>query len=154
MLRLLYCDGDYGNGIEVGEIKQIRVDLPKNAIARVVSLTPTKGGAAPPVYVEARRRFAELLRTRERIVTAGDIEAAARAFEPLIRGVDVEAASEITDAGLGLVTRVAVVVSPDDFADPDADLERLQVEMQRYLEERTMIGHRLLVTIRSTGKGR
>ncbi|MEO8451212.1 MAG: hypothetical protein ABI647_15555 [Gemmatimonadota bacterium] len=154
MLRLLYCDGDNGNGIDVGEVKQIRVDLPRNPIARVTSLTPTKGGAAPPAYVEARLRFAELLRTRERIVTAGDIDAAARAFEPLIRSVDVEAASEITDLGLGLVTRVAVNVSPDDFADPEADFERLQVELQRYLEERTMIGHRLLVSLRTVGKGR
>jgi hypothetical protein len=47
MLRLLYCDGDAGNGIAIGEIKQIRSELAMNPIARVTSLTPTKGGAAP-----------------------------------------------------------------------------------------------------------
>lgn len=148
MLRLLYCDGDAGNGIGVGEVKQIRTELAKNPILRVANLTPSKGGAAPPAYSDARDRFAELLRTRERVVTAADIEIAARATEPRIGRVDVESASEITDAGLGLVTRVTAVVSPDEFADPEAELERLRTELETYLGERCMIGQRIIVAIR------
>lgn len=147
MLRLLYCDGDQGNGILPGEIKQIRTDLPNNPTARVASLTPSKGGAAPPSYADARDRFAELLRTRERLVTAGDIEIAVRSFEPNVRQVEVESTSEITDAGLGLVTRVTARVDPADFADPEAELERLAVELEHYLAERSMIGHRISVSI-------
>jgi hypothetical protein len=147
MLRLLYCDGEEGNGIAPGEIKQIRSDLPNNPTARVASLTPSKGGASPPAYADARGRFAELLRTRERLVTAADIEVAVRSFEPNVRGVQVESASEITGAGLGLVTRVTASVSPGDFADPEAEFERLAVALERYLAERSMIGHRIAVTI-------
>jgi hypothetical protein len=147
MLRLLYCDGEEGNGIPPGEIKQIRSDLPNNPTARVTSLTPSKGGASPPAYADARDRFAELLRTRERLVTAADIEIAVRSFEPNVRRVLVESASEITGAGLGLVTRVTAYVAPTDFADPEAEFERLAVELERYLAERSMIGHRISVAI-------
>lgn len=149
MLRLLYCDGDEGNGIPPGEVKQIRSDLPNNPTARVASLTPSKGGAAPPGYADARDRFAELLRTRDRLVTAADIEIAVRAFEPHLdrARIDIESLSEITDAGLGLVTRVTAHAPRDKFADPEAELERLGVELERYLADRAMIGHRIEVTV-------
>jgi hypothetical protein len=147
MLRLLYCDGGEGNGILPGEIKQLRGDLPNNPTARVASLTASKGGGAPPDYADARDRFAELLRTRERLVTAADIEIAVRSFEPNVRAVTVDSTSEITDAGLGLVTRVTARVVEDDFADPEAELERLAVELEGYLAERSMIGHRITVII-------
>jgi len=147
MLRVLYCDGDAGNGIAPGEVKQLRHDLPKNPIARVASLVPSKGGAAPPEYADARDRFAELLRTRERVVTAADIEIAVRSYEPNVRDVAVESTSEITERGLGLVTKVSVHVASADFADPEAEFDRLAVELEQYLSERSMIGHRITVGI-------
>lgn len=147
MLRMLYCDGEGGNGIPPGEIKQVRGELARNPIVRVASLTPAQGGAAPPAYSEARDRFAELLRTRERIVTSADIDIAVRAAESRVRRVEVESASEITGAGLGLVTQVTVVVDPDDFADPEAELERLRTELEQYVGERCMIGQRIVVSI-------
>jgi hypothetical protein len=149
MLRVLYCDGDEGNGIAPGEVKQIRTDLPNNPTARVTSLTPSKGGAAPPSYSDARDRFAEMLRTRDRLVTAADIDIAVRAFEPNLdrARIDVESLSEITDSGLGLVTRVTAHAARDKFADPEAELERLGIELEQYLSERAMIGHRIEVTI-------
>ncbi len=89
MLRILYCDGDSANGIAAGKIEQIRSELPQNPLARVTSLTPSKGGSNPPEYPEARLRFAEQLRTRERVVTAADIEIAVRATEPRVTDVQV-----------------------------------------------------------------
>ena len=148
MLRLLYCDGDAGNGIPAGEVKQVRTELAKNPIARVSNLTPSKGGSAPPAYSDARDRFAELLRTRDRIVTAADIEIAVRAAEPRVRDVLVEGASEITGAGLNLVTQVTVTAPPDQFADPEAEFERLATELQQYLTERSLIGQRIHVVVR------
>jgi hypothetical protein len=81
------------------------------------------------------------------VVTAADIEIAVRAAEPRVGEVRVDSASEITDVGLGLVTRVTAVVSPDDFADPEAELERLRTELESYLSERCMIGQRISVSV-------
>ncbi|MBC7895253.1 MAG: hypothetical protein H7066_07555, partial [Cytophagaceae bacterium] len=119
--------------------------------ARVASLTPTRGGSAPPAYANARLRFAELLRTRERVVTAGDIEIAARVVEDRIREVRVSSASELGTSGLGLVTRVTAVVAPEEFADPDAELLGLQAELEAYLSERCMIGQQIRVAIERKG---
>lgn len=151
MLRLLYCDGDRANGIAAGEIKRIRSELPRNPTARVASVTPSRGGSAPPTYANARIRFAELLRTRERVVTAGDIEIAARTVEDRISAVRVDSASEIGTSGLGLVTRVTAVVSPEEFADPDAELASLRAELEAYLSERCMIGQKIRVAIERKG---
>ena len=134
--RILSCDGDSANGIAAGKIEQIRSELPKNPLARVASLTPSKGGSNPPEYPEARLRFAEQLRTRERVVTAADIEIAVRATEPRVADVRVESISEITAAGLGIVTMVTARVAPEDFADPAAEFERLRTELEAYLSER------------------
>ena len=147
MLRILYCDGDSANGIAAGKLEQIRSELPKNPLARVANLTPSKGGANPPEYPEARLRFAEQLRTRERVVTAADVEIAVRATEPRVHDVRVASVSEITAVGLGLVTMVTAVVAPEDFADPDAELERLRTELEAYLSERCMIGQRIQVIV-------
>ena len=107
----------------------------------------SRGGSSPLAYADARLRFAELLRSRERVVTAADIEIASRAFEPRISGVEVDSGAEMTDRGLELVTTVRARVSPSEFADPDAELVRLRDSLEHHLESRCVIGHRIRVTI-------
>jgi hypothetical protein len=146
MARLLYCDGERANGIDVGDVRRINSKL-ANVTARVTSLTTTRGGSSPLAYADARLRFAELLRSRERVVTAADYEIACRAFEPRIRAVRVTSATEMTEHGVELVDSVAVGVSREDFTDPDAELVRLRHLLQRHLEQRCVIGHRIVVQI-------
>jgi hypothetical protein len=146
MLRLLLCDGERANGLEPGAIRRIESKL-DNVTAQVSNLTVSRGGSSPLAYADARLRFAELLRSRERVVTAADIEIASRAFEPRITSVDVDSGAEMTSRGLELVNVVRVRANPSEFADPDAELVRLRDSLERHLESRCVMGHRIRVTI-------
>ena len=146
MLRLLLCDGERANGLEPGSVRRIESKL-ENVTAQVSNLTVSRGGSSPLIYADARLRFAELLRSRERVVTAADIEIASQAFEPRIGTVDVEPGAEMTDRGLELVNAVRVVVNPSDFADPTAELVRLRDSLERHLEARCVMGQRIRVTV-------
>jgi hypothetical protein len=146
-VRLLYCDGEVGNGIELGGVRRINSSL-ANVTASVRNLAASAGGSAPPRYADARVRFAELLRTRERIVTVADIEIVALAFEPRIQQVEVTSATELTDQGLQLVEIVSVHLRPDDFADPETELPQLENLLARHLQERAVIGHHIRVQVK------
>jgi len=148
MARFLFCDGERANGIEVGGMKRIASPL-SNVTARVTNLAVSRGGSAPPPYVDARVRFAELLRTRDRVVTIDDVEITARAFEPRIKRVEVSTASELGPQGVRQVDVVDVRVEPGDFADPDAELPRLGSLLESHLQQRVIMGRGVRVSVRS-----
>jgi len=148
MARFLFCDGARANGIEVGAVKRIASPL-SNVTARVANLAVSRGGSAPPPYVDARIRFAELLRTRDRVVTIDDVEITARAFEPRIKRVDVSTASELGPHGVRQVDVVDVRVAPSDFADPDSELPRLGTLLETHLQQRVIMGRGVRVTVLS-----
>ena len=148
MARFLFCDGARANGVEVGAVKRIATPL-SNVTAKVANLAVSRGGGAPPPYVDARIRFAELLRTRDRVVTIDDVEITARAFEPRIRGIDVSTTSELGPHGVRQVDLVDVSVTPADFADPDSELPRLGTLLEAHLQRRVIMGRAVRVTVRS-----
>jgi hypothetical protein len=148
MARFLFCDGARANGIEVGAVKRIASPL-SNVAARVGNLAVSRGGSAPPAYADARVRFAELLRTRDRVVTIDDVEITARAFEPRIKRVDVSTASELGPHGVRQVDVVDVRVAANDFADPDTELPRLGTLLQSHLQQRVIMGRGVRVTVMS-----
>jgi len=94
-------------------------------------------------------RFAELLRTRDRVVTIDDVEITARAFEPRIKGVNVSTASELGPHGVRQVDIVDVRVAPSDFADPESELPRLGSLLQSHLQQRVIMGRGVRVTVLS-----
>lgn len=151
MVRLLYTDGARGNHLEAGDVRRFGA-LPANALARVQNVVASRGGQAPPPYPAARVRFAELLRTRERVVTAADVEAAARAFEPRVHEARVDADVEPSPDGPRRVTRVRVRVRPSDFADPDVEVPRLAALLERHLQERAPFGSQLRVAAQTHGR--
>ena len=120
-----------------------------NVTARVTNLAVSRGGSAPPPYVDARVRFAELLRTRDRVVTIDDVEITARAFEPRIKRVEVSTASELGPQGVRQVDVVDVRVEPGDFADPEAELPRLGSLLELHLQQRVIMGRGVRVSVRS-----
>jgi hypothetical protein len=148
MARFLFCDGARANGIDVGSVKRIASPL-SNVTAKVANLAVSRGGSAPPPYVDARVRFAELLRTRDRVVTIDDVEITARAFEPRIKRVDVSTASELGPHGVRQVDVVDVRVTPADFADPESELPRLGTLLESHLQQRVIMGRGVRVTVLS-----
>ena len=151
VLRLLLCDGARANEIETGAITRIDGSL-ENVTAQVRNLVATRGGAAPPSYSGARQRFAELLRTRERVVTAGDYDITARAFDPRITSVTVEPMSEIAAGALRAVDNVCVSAPRTEFSDPDADAVRLRDGLERHLAGRAVLGRAVRVVVSLTGR--
>ncbi len=149
MARFLFCDGARANGIDVGSVKRIASPL-ANVTAKVANLAVSRGGSAPPPYADARVRFAELLRTRDRVVTIDDVEIAARAFEPRIKRVEVSTASELGPHGVRQVDVVDVSVAPSDFADPDSELPRLGTLLQSHLQQRVIMGRGVRVIVLSS----
>ncbi|MEO7038568.1 MAG: hypothetical protein ABI446_01150 [Gemmatimonadaceae bacterium] len=148
MARFLFCDGSRANGVEVGAVKRIASPL-SNITARVTNLAVSRGGGAPPPYVDARIRFAELLRTRERVVTIDDVAITARAFEPRIKAIDVSTTSELGPQGVRQVDVVDVRVTPSDFADPESELPRLGTLLEAHLQQRVIMGRAVRVSVLS-----
>jgi hypothetical protein len=146
MARLLLCDAERANGMEAGDVRRIGTSL-ANTTAQVTNLTVTRGGCAPPPFAPARVRFAELLRTRERVVTEADVEITVRAFEPRVRGVRVESVAELHDGALRRVEAVTAFLDPADFADPGAEVVRLRGQLQRHLQERAVLGQTMRVAV-------
>jgi hypothetical protein len=146
MARLLLCDAERANGMEEGDLRRIGSSL-ANATARVTNLAVTRGGCGPPPFAPARTRFAELLLSRERVVTAADLEVTVRAFEPRVRSVCVACGSELHEGVLRRVERVTVRADPAAFADPEAEAIRLRAHLQRHLQERVVLGQRVRVEV-------
>ncbi|MBA2628045.1 MAG: hypothetical protein H0U85_08530, partial [Gemmatimonadales bacterium] len=95
---------------------------------------------APPEYAPARLRFAALVRTRERVVTAAEAVIAVRAFEPRIRDVTVTPVTAIAGGMARQGQMVRATVSASDFADSEAEIPRLEAQLARHLQERAVLG--------------
>jgi hypothetical protein len=152
MVRLLYCDGERANGMEIGAVCRVDAEL-ANVTLQVANLTVSRGGAAPPAYAPARVRFAELLRTRERVVTAADVEAAARAFDVRIARVEVEGRAEAGPEGVVRTEAVTAWVRPAEFADPEGELPRLRAALEAHLQGRSALGHVVRVCVQPLAGG-
>lgn len=146
MVRLLYCDGENANAVDPGAIKQIGSPL-GNVTAKVANLVPSRAGAAPPEYAPAKLRFAELVRTRERIVTAADAEIAVRTFEPRVRSVTVTPVTAVEGGQARQGQVVSATVSAVDFADPEAEFPRLESQLARHLQARAVLGFDISVKV-------
>ncbi len=154
MLRLLYTDGARANGLQPGDVAARGGSAGRVGFG-ATSLVVSRGGSAPPAYAPAKVRFAELLRTRERVVTAADVDVVARAFEPRIAGADVRAVVEVGDAGAPQrVERVTARVRAADFADPAAELPALADALERHLAARAPLGTVIRVDVHPVDRER
>ncbi len=146
-VRLLYTDGARANGLQPGDVVGRGARL-ANVGARVSNLVPARGGSAPPAYASAKIRFAELLRTRERVVTGADYDVTARAYEPRVLGATVASVVELGEDRVPVRVEVVTVrVRAADFVDPDAELPRLVATLERHLQARAALGTRVRVAV-------
>lgn len=146
VVRMLLSDGAGGNEVDVGQVCRINASL-ANVTAQVTSLAVSREGKPPPAHADIKLRFAELLRTRERVVTAADMEVTARAFEPRITAVEVHGRTEPGLGGVARVVRVTARVRRSDFADPEAELPRLRALLREHLQARAVLGHQVRVDV-------
>jgi hypothetical protein len=144
-LRLVFTDGDRGNGVDVGRVSRV-VGL-SNPTTQVTNLTPSRGGTNPPEYPLSRLRLAESLRSRDRAITADDFQLLAQAFEPRVRRATVQYRASISDRRLQPVHCVQATVSRRDFGDPEAELVRLRSSLETHLQQRALVGQVIRVEI-------
>lgn len=147
LARLRFCDGAKANNVKMHQLNRLSRKLPDNPIIQASNVVATRAGAEPPAYADARVRFADLVRSRERIVTSEDVEIAVRACEPRARTVEVQSTPRIRVGVLGHVDDVVVGISADTLADPDAEGVTLAHRIQTLLAPRWMLGRELSVRI-------
>jgi len=134
-VRLWVTSGSVGNKVGAG---QIQAFLKKGTAPslRITQPTSAAGGTDGESYAEAQARFAEVLLSRERLVTRADMIASVRAFDRRVRSVDVESGAQRTEQGLRRVQRVRLILSRTDFTDPDEESRILREDLTRHLQER------------------
>jgi hypothetical protein len=121
-----------------------KVAAPTLALSNV---TVAVGGTDGESFEDARRHFAQLLLSRERVVTHADLEAGIMAFEPKIRAVRCQPALERTPAGLRRVHRVTAVLDRNAFTLPDEEARLLQRTLEAHLQERAVLGLEVRVEV-------
>lgn len=146
VVRLILSDGPAGNGLAVGELRQLRTMLGKNPVAEVSNPVPSRGGELPPPFVDARLRFAEVLRTRHRLVTTRDLELAALAFDSRIKSVRVLREPALGPEGVRMADALELELRRDILVDVDAESGVICSELLASLRERVPAGR--LVTVR------
>lgn len=145
-LRLLFTDGERGNGVDVGRVTRIGARL-MNPTVQINNNCPSRGGTNPPEYPLGRLQLAEALRSRERAVTLDDFEILAQAFEPRVKRVRVNYIGTVAERRLRPAHMVTVTVVARDFGDPETELRRLRDQLERHLQDRALIGHTVRVHI-------
>lgn len=148
--RLQLCDGSRGNGLEIGDLRQVRGTVSGNPRLSVENVVPTRGGTEPPPYAAARDRFADLVRTRERIVTAEDVAVAVRAFDSRLTSTVVKSTPSVRHGVLTFVDEVAVSLAASAMADPAGEQVTIRDRLEQHLAPRWMVGRELVVTIAVT----
>jgi hypothetical protein len=145
-VSLLLSNGTLANGVGVGAVTTFlrKAAGPTLALSNV---TVAAGGTDGERFEDARRRFAELLLSRERVVTHADLEAVSKAFEPKIREVRCHPALERTSAGLRRVQRVTAVLDRNTFTSPDEEAGILRRTLEAHLQERAVLGLEVRVEI-------
>ena len=146
-VRLRLCDGARANGLQIGALQQLRESVSGNPRLQVSNVVPTRGGSEALAYPAARIRFADLVRTRERIITEDDILIAVRAFDGRLATAIVRAAPRVRMGVLEFVDEVVVSVSSFALADPVAEPVIIRERLERHLSARWMMGRQLVVRV-------
>jgi hypothetical protein len=146
-VRALLSNGELGNDVAAGGIKGfLNRGTPRTLEIR--NITGAAGGDDGANLMETRRRFSEMLLSRERPVTYPDLEAMTRSFEPKIRAVEAVPVLERGADGLHRVQRVTITLGREDFVLPEIEAEVLKRELESSLQERSLLGLEIRVVVK------
>jgi len=146
-VRALLSNGELGNDVAAGGIKGF-LNRATPRTLEIRNVTESAGGDDGANLMEIRRRFTEMLLSRERPVTYPDLEAMTRAFEPKIRAVEAAPMLERGTDGLHRVQRVTITLDRDAFVLPEVEAEILKRELEASLQERSLLGLEIRVVVK------
>jgi hypothetical protein len=146
-VRALLTNGELGNEVATGGIKGFLNRVTPRTM-EIRNVTGAAGGDDGANLMEIKRRFTEMLLSRERPVTYPDLEAMARAFEPKIRAVEAAPRLERGVDGLHRVQRVMITLDRDAFVIPEVEADILKRELEASLQERSLLGLEIRVVVR------
>jgi hypothetical protein len=146
-VRSILCNGLLGNEVSAGGIKGF-LNRATPRTLEIRNVTGATGGDDGESLMETKRRFTEMLLSRERPVTYPDLEAMARAFEPKIRAVEAVPTLERGIDGLHRVQRVTIALDRDAFAVPEVEADILKRELEASLQERSLLGLEVRVVVK------
>jgi len=146
-VRALISNGELGNDVAAGGIKGF-LNRATPRTLEIRNVTGAAGGDDGANLMEIRRRFTEMLLSRERPVTYPDLEAMTRAFEPKIRAVEAAPRLERGVDGLHRVQRVTITLDRDAFVLPEVEAEVLRRELESSLQERSLLGVEIRVVVK------
>jgi hypothetical protein len=146
-VRALLSNGELGNDVAAGGIKGF-LNRATPRTLEIRNVTGASGGDGGSNLMEIRRRFTEMLLSRERPVTYPDLEAMTRAFEPKIRAVEAVPVLERGADGLHRVQRVTITLDRDAFVLPEIEAEVLKRELESSLQERSLLGLEIRVVVK------
>jgi hypothetical protein len=146
-VRALLSNGELGNDVAAGGIKGFQ-NRATPRMLEIRNVTGAAGGDDGANLMETRRRFTEMLLSRERPVTYPDLEAMIRAFEPKVRAVEAMPVLERGTDGLHRVQRVTITLHRDAFVLPEIQAEVLKRELESSLQERSLLGLEIRVVVK------
>ena len=149
-VRLWLTNGELGNRVGPGDITGFANSATFDEIS-VRHINAAAGGTNGENYSTTRRRFAEALLSRGRIVTRADLEATTLAFDRRILAVEVRSQIERRPEGLRRMERLWVTLDEAGFTQAELELPVLQQGLENYLKERLVQG--ILLDVRFEWNG-
>lgn len=133
-VRLWMTLGSAGNQMGIARLRSF-AKAPARGLS-VENITAAAGGTNGEDVHSAQRRFSEVLLSRQRLLTRGDLEVAIRSFDRRISAIDVQPSLARSTRGLRRLHRITVSAERDRFAAPDEERRVLVKDLDGYLKER------------------
>jgi hypothetical protein len=136
-VRLLVSDGMQGNNVIPGGLQSFATHSARPGI-RIENPVQSAGGTDSVPYAEKYDYFADMIRSRERLVTRADIDHFIRSMDRRINDeVQVQPALERQrGGGLKRIYRMTIRLRRKDFAEPDVEEDLLIRKIENELERR------------------
>ena len=143
-VRLWLTNGELGNRVGPGDITGF-ANAAALAGIHVAPVTAASGGSDGDDHATERRRFADALLTRGRIVTRMDLQTAALAMDRRILEAMTTSGVERRAKGLRRVERLHLTLDPHGFTKPEVELPALKSQIESTLSARLVQGLELEV---------
>jgi len=133
-IRLWMTLGAAGNQMGIARLQSF-AKAPANGLT-VENITAAAGGTNGEDVHSAQKRFSEVLLSRQRLLTRGDLEVAIRSFDRRISTIEVRPLLARSAQGLRRLHRITVSAQRDRFAAPDEEGRILLKDLGGFLKER------------------